>query len=132
MLGCRVPVMPRKKLATSLFRARPVRWVQPKDSRLVATSDSRREKENWTEVDSQRSVTVKLAETVLRLSHRVSVSSALMRVVSTAELATLGEDVTDSRTLTQRFFHFLSFSYNLHQKKPLYADQIAERLRTHR
>ena len=55
MLGCRVPVMPRKKLATSLFRARPVRWVQPKDSRLVATSDSLREKENWTEVDSQRS-----------------------------------------------------------------------------
>ena len=39
-----------------------------------------------------------------------------MRVVSTAELATLGEDVTDSRTLTQRFFHFLSFSDNLHQK----------------
>ena len=48
--------MPREKLATRMFpRARPVHWVQPKDSRLLATSDSRREKENWTEGESRRS-----------------------------------------------------------------------------
>ena len=48
--------MPREKLATRMFpRARPVHWVQPRDSRLLATSDSRREEENWTEVDSQTS-----------------------------------------------------------------------------
>ena len=81
-----------------------------------------------------------------------------MRGVSTFELATLGEDVTDSRTLTQRFFHYLNFSYKLQQEKTklegefrcesttqtllnsistqvdrsVYAGQTAERLRTHR
>ena len=89
--------MPREKLATRMFpRAKPVHWVQPRDSRLLATSDSRREKENWTEVDSQTSRDCEARR------HRVSVSSALMRGVSTSELANLGEDVTKKKTVVCR------------------------------
>ena len=83
-----------EKLATCLFpRAKPSRCVQEEITRRWQPATLDENKKTGPTATLDETVIVKLADTVLRLTQRASLSSALMRGIITALLATL-EDVT--------------------------------------